>query len=119
MCSILGILTSDGDDARSLRTRALEMSRKQRHRGPDWSGVWASERVMLVHERLVPLPDSGRRLPLVLDGAAPHSYRRYVCSACQSNEPFTASGGDEARVQTHEFEGRGTSLRRDEGGRQL
>ena len=65
MCSILGILTSDGDDARSLRTRALEMSRKQRHRGPDWSGVWASERVMLVHERLAIVDVEHGAQPLV------------------------------------------------------
>ena len=65
MCSILGILTSEGDDARSLRPRALEMSRKQRHRGPDWSGVWASERVMLIHERLAIVDIEHGAQPLV------------------------------------------------------
>ena len=65
MCSILGILTSEGDDARLLRPRALEMSRRQRHRGPDWSGLWASERVMLVHERLAIVDVEHGAQPLV------------------------------------------------------
>src|SRR3546814_12128514 len=31
---------------------ALERSRLQRHRGPDWSGVYAAPHALLVHERL-------------------------------------------------------------------
>ena len=51
MCSILGILELQSDAA-ALRSRALELSKLQRHRGPDWSGVFAEERAILVHERL-------------------------------------------------------------------
>ncbi len=51
MCSILGILDIR-DDAKGLRDQALELSRRQRHRGPDWSGVFANERAILAHERL-------------------------------------------------------------------
>lgn len=51
MCSILGILEIRTDPA-GLRQRALDLSRRQRHRGPDWSGVWAGERAVLAHERL-------------------------------------------------------------------
>lgn len=51
MCSILGILEIR-DDARLLRDQALELSRRQRHRGPDWSGVYAGEKAILAHERL-------------------------------------------------------------------
>ena len=51
MCSILAILDVKGDAA-PLRERALRLSRLQRHRGPDWSGVWAGERAVLAHERL-------------------------------------------------------------------
>jgi asparagine synthase (glutamine-hydrolysing) len=40
MCSILGILDLKTDPA-ALRARALELSRLQRHRGPDLSGIWA------------------------------------------------------------------------------
>ena len=51
MCSILGILEIEGD-ASALRDRALRLSRLQRHRGPDWSGIYAGERAVLAHERL-------------------------------------------------------------------
>ena len=51
MCSILGILEIRAD-ALSLREQALELSRRQRHRGPDWSGVFANDRAILAHERL-------------------------------------------------------------------
>ena len=36
----------------SLRIQVLEMSRKIRHRGPDWSGIYSSEKAILAHERL-------------------------------------------------------------------
>ena len=51
MCSILGILEIKNDSGR-LRQQAIDMSKKLRHRGPDWSGVYASEKAILVHERL-------------------------------------------------------------------
>ncbi len=51
MCSILGILDIKSDIA-ELRKQAIEQSKKQRHRGPDWSGVYQGEAAVLVHERL-------------------------------------------------------------------
>ncbi|HUG39452.1 MAG TPA: asparagine synthase B [Longimicrobiales bacterium] len=51
MCSILAILEI-GNDPAGYREQALRLSRLQRHRGPDWSGVFADERTVLVHERL-------------------------------------------------------------------
>ncbi|MGF1741561.1 asparagine synthase B [Vibrio profundum] len=51
MCSVFGILDIKGD-ASALRSTALEMSKKMRHRGPDWSGIYASENAILAHERL-------------------------------------------------------------------
>ena len=51
MCSVFGILDIKSDAA-ALRPIALEMSKKLRHRGPDWSGIYASEKAILTHERL-------------------------------------------------------------------
>ena len=51
MCSILGILDIKSDGT-GLRKQAIQMSKKQRHRGPDWSGVYESSQAILVHERL-------------------------------------------------------------------
>lgn len=51
MCSIFGVLDIKTDPVQ-LRKTALAMSRLMRHRGPDWSGVYASDKAILVHERL-------------------------------------------------------------------
>ena len=51
MCSILAILDIPSD-AESLRRLALDMSRRQRHRGPDWSGIHVGNNAILAHERL-------------------------------------------------------------------
>ena len=41
MCSVFGILDIKSDAA-ALRPIALEMSKKLRHRGPDWSGIYVN-----------------------------------------------------------------------------
>lgn len=51
MCSIFGILDIKTDPT-PLRKSALEMSKKLRHRGPDWSGIYSSDKAILAHERL-------------------------------------------------------------------
>ena len=51
MCGFVAILKTKGD-ARQKREQALKMSAKIRHRGPDWSGVYSSEKAVLAHERL-------------------------------------------------------------------
>ncbi|MEM8960592.1 MAG: asparagine synthase B [Acidobacteriota bacterium] len=64
MCSILGIITlHDGRD--SYRDRALELSRRIRHRGPDWSGIYDDDRAVLVHERLAIVGVESGAQPLV------------------------------------------------------
>lgn len=52
MCSVFGILDIKDDTASTLRKDALKMSRKMRHRGPDWEGVFSCDKAILVHERL-------------------------------------------------------------------
>lgn len=53
----------------TLRPQLLEMSRKVRHRGPDWSGIYADDRAILAHERLAIVdPASGKQPLLSEDG---------------------------------------------------
>jgi asparagine synthase (glutamine-hydrolysing) len=59
MCGIVGVfnLKTDGE---KLRQEVLAMSRKLRHRGPDWSGIFACDKAILAHERLsIVDPQSG------------------------------------------------------------
>jgi asparagine synthase (glutamine-hydrolysing) len=66
MCSIFGIFgLQPGDDPQALRRQALEQSQRQRHRGPDWSGVYLDERTILVHERLAIVDPAGGSQPLL------------------------------------------------------
>jgi asparagine synthase (glutamine-hydrolysing) len=65
MCSILGIFgIQSGDDLIALRREALERSQRQRHRGPDWSGVHMDDGAVLVHERLAIVDPEGGSQPL-------------------------------------------------------
>ncbi len=51
MCSIFCVLDIKSN-ALTLRQKAIEMSTLLRHRGPDWSGIYASDKAILIHERL-------------------------------------------------------------------
>ncbi len=71
MCSIFGIFgLQPGDDIAALRRQSLELSQRQRHRGPDWSGIHLDQGAILVHERLAIVDPAGGSQPLrSADGA--------------------------------------------------
>jgi asparagine synthase (glutamine-hydrolysing) len=50
-----------------LRNQVLEMSKKIRHRGPDWSGVYTGENAILSHERLSIVDPLSGKQPLISD----------------------------------------------------
>ena len=55
--------------AAELRPQILSMSKKIRHRGPDWSGIFSSEKAILSHERLsIVDPQSGKQPLFSKDG---------------------------------------------------
>ena len=59
MCGIVGIFQVKEQTA-ELRQKALRMSQKIRHRGPDWSGIYCGGSAILAHERLsIVDPESG------------------------------------------------------------
>lgn len=47
-----------------LRPQLLEMSKKIRHRGPDWNGIYCEENAILTHERLAIVDPSSGKQPL-------------------------------------------------------
>lgn len=76
MCGIAGIF-SIKIQSRELRSKALQMARKIRHRGPDWSGIYCGGSAILAHERLSivdpqsggqPLYSPDRKLVLAVNG---------------------------------------------------
>ena len=76
MCGIVGVFDLKVD-SKELRTQVLEMSKKIRHRGPDWSGIYCGEKAILAHERLAivdpqsggqPLFSKDKKLVLAVNG---------------------------------------------------
>ena len=52
-----------------LRPQVLKMSKKIRHRGPDWSGVYSCDKAILAHERLsIVDPEAGKQPLYSKDG---------------------------------------------------
>ena len=47
-----------------LRPQVLEMSKKIRHRGPDWSGIYSDDKAILAHERLAIVDPASGKQPL-------------------------------------------------------
>lgn len=76
MCGIVGVFDLKVE-AKELRTQVLEMSKKIRHRGPDWSGIYCTDKAILAHERLAivdpqsggqPLFSKDKKLVLAVNG---------------------------------------------------
>lgn len=66
MCGITGVFNFKGN-VLALRPAVLAMSKKIRHRGPDWSGIYSDDHAILAHERLAIVdPQSGGQ-PLLSD----------------------------------------------------
>ncbi len=100
MCSILGVFRTRSDlDVTALRRKALERSQTQRHRGPDWSGVYVDEGAILVHERLAivdpeggsqPLCTADGNLALAVNGEI-YNHRELKCELRESHVFLTGS----------------------------
>ena len=59
MCGIVGVFDLK-TDAQELRSQVLAQSKRIRHRGPDWSGIYCGEKAIIAHERLsIVDPESG------------------------------------------------------------
>ena len=76
MCGFVGVFDLKVP-AKDLRPQVLKMSKKIRHRGPDWSGIFSCDKAILSHERLsIVDPESGgqplyskdRKLVLAVNG---------------------------------------------------
>jgi asparagine synthase (glutamine-hydrolysing) len=76
MCGIVCLFDLKAPGA-TFRQQVLEMSKKVRHRGPDWSGIYCGEKAVMAHERLSivdpasggqPLFSHDRKLVLAVNG---------------------------------------------------
>jgi asparagine synthase (glutamine-hydrolysing) len=68
MCGIIGVFDLKLS-VEELRPQILAMSKKIRHRGPDWSGIFCCDKAILAHERLAIVdPTSGSQPLRSVDG---------------------------------------------------
>lgn len=76
MCGIVGLF-KNGANGNTSREQVLAMSKKIRHRGPDWSGIYCTDTILLAHERLAivdpksggqPLKNKAENLVLAVNG---------------------------------------------------
>jgi asparagine synthase (glutamine-hydrolysing) len=107
MCGIACILEIHGD-APAMRERAVAMARLLRHRGPDWSGVFADDRAVLAHERLSivdvehgaqPLTDRADDLVLAVNGEI---YNHRALRAGLPEYPFKTASDCEVILPLYE-----------------
>ncbi len=69
MCGILGVFNIK-ENAASYKDDVLDMAKRIRHRGPDWSGLHISDHAILAHERLAIVdPKSGKQPLFSKDGS--------------------------------------------------
>ncbi|KZV69040.1 asparagine synthase [Peniophora sp. CONT] len=81
MCGIFAVHNVANPGAE--RPRYIAMSKRQRHRGPDWSGCFCGQRSVLVHERLAivgvvsgaqPITSEDRKVALCVNGEIYNHY---------------------------------------------
>ncbi|KAK3206564.1 hypothetical protein Dsin_020610 [Dipteronia sinensis] len=63
MCGILAVLGCS-NDSQAKRVRVLELSRRLKHRGPDWSGLYQHGDFYLAHQRLAIIDPASGDQPL-------------------------------------------------------
>ena len=77
MCGILAIYNKDKHLNNNIRSMSLDIIKKVRHRGPDWSGIYTSQNAILAHEILAivdiksggqPILSSDKNLILAVNG---------------------------------------------------
>ena len=112
MCGILCAFDLKQSNA-SIRPQILEMSKKLRHRGPDWSGIYDASNAVLSHERLAivdptsgnqPLISPSKKLILAANGEIyNHCALR---STCDSEYQFQTESDCEVILALYEKEGK-------------
>ena len=65
MCGIVAIYNNELKFDKYMRSKSLSMSKKVRHRGPDWSGIYSSDHAILAHERLSIVDVQSGKQPLI------------------------------------------------------
>ncbi|GAA5990196.1 hypothetical protein JCM5350_001080 [Sporobolomyces pararoseus] len=116
MCGIFAAHAYDSKDLPAFRARAVALSKRLRHRGPDWSGCKMSEDSILVHERLAivgvdtgaqPITSNDEKLLLAVNGEI-YNHRALRKSLKDQNAKFKTHS--DCEVILHLYKEHGTGL---------
>ena len=97
MCGIVAIYNKDIKLDKDMRSKSLSMSKKVRHRGPDWSGIYTSDNAILAHERLSivdvksgkqPILSNNEEIILAVNGEI---YNQYALTAAHKTLPLPSA----------------------------
>lgn len=110
MCGILAILGST-ENAVQLRIKALNLSKRLRHRGPDWNGIYMHQKEtyinVLAHERLAivdlengaqPLSNEAKSIHLCVNGEIYNHRHLRARLECEFNYKFLTKSDCECMI---------------------
>ncbi|WP_435262006.1 asparagine synthase B [Tenacibaculum sp. nBUS_03] len=83
------------EESKILRPQLLEMAKKIRHRGPDWSGIYSDNKTIMAHERLAIVDPTSGQQPLFSKD------KRFVLAA--NGEIYNHKEIKKELKETHEF----------------
>jgi asparagine synthase (glutamine-hydrolysing) len=111
MCGIVCVF---GKNVSEMRKQILQQARMLRHRGPDWSGVYACDQAILAHERLSivdidhgaqPLLDDSGQVILAVNGEIYN--HKLLRGALEPSYPFRTESDCEIILPLFKREGTG------------
>uniref|UniRef100_Q4AC05 Asparagine synthetase [glutamine-hydrolyzing] n=1 Tax=Brassica campestris TaxID=3711 RepID=Q4AC05_BRACM len=112
MCGILAVLGCV-DNSQATRSRIIKLSRRLRHRGPDWSGLHCYEDCYLAHERLAiidpisgdqPLYSEDKTVVVTVNGEI---YNHKALRESESLKSHKYHTGSDCEVLAHLYEEHG------------
>ncbi|OXC65248.1 asparagine synthase (glutamine-hydrolyzing) [Cryptococcus neoformans] len=115
MCGIFCCFNRAGDISQ-YRARAIACSKRQRHRGPDWSGCYMTNNTVLVHERLAivgvdtgaqPLTNEDESLVLAVNGEI---YNHIALRKSLKNKDAVFKTHSDCEVIMHLYKEHGTGV---------
>ncbi|GAX77656.1 hypothetical protein CEUSTIGMA_g5099.t1 [Chlamydomonas eustigma] len=111
MCGILAVLNST-DDSPAMRSKVIALSRRQQHRGPDWSGLHQCGNHFLAHERLAimdpasgdqPLFNEDKTVIVTVNGEI-YNYKELMAKIVEKKPNITFATQSDCEVISHLYE---------------
>lgn len=117
MCGILAVLNAS-DTSPAIREKILNLSRRVRHRGPDWSGMHQAGQHFLAHERLAiidplsgdqPLYNEDKTIIVTVNGEI-YNYKKLMAGILERHPNKKFHTQSDCEVISHLYEDHGEAV---------